>query len=74
MIIYEAGLSFLGLGIAPPGASWGNMLRKGLDSIYVAPWMIIFPSLVLFVGMLGFTLLSTGLRIGLDPHERRSED
>jgi len=73
MIIHEAGLSFLGLGIAPPGASWGNMLRKGFDSIYVAPWMIIFPSLVLFVGMLGFTLLSTGLRIGLDPHERRSD-
>ena len=74
MILYEAGLSFLGLGVVPPGASWGNMLRKGLDFIYVAPWMIIFPSLVLFLAMIGFSLFSPGLRVGLDPHERRSDD
>jgi peptide/nickel transport system permease protein/oligopeptide transport system permease protein len=70
MIIYEAGLSFLGLGVKPPTASWGIMLRNGYKYIQTSPWMILWPSLAIAIAMVAFSLFSEGLRVALDPKER----
>ncbi len=70
MIIYEAGLSFLGLGVKPPTASWGIMLRNGYKYIMTSPWMILWPALAIAIAMIAFALFSEGLRISLDPKER----
>jgi len=70
MIMYEAGLSFLGLGVRPPTASWGIMLRKGYTYIEASPWMIIWPSIAIAVAMIGFSLFSESMRIALSPKER----
>lgn len=63
----EVGLSYLGVGIGPPNASWGNMLREGLGSYSKAPWLLIAPGLFLFVTNLGILLVGDGLRDALDP-------
>lgn len=66
-IVAEAGLSYLGVGIGPPNASWGNMLREALGSYGKAPWLVIAPGFFLFVTNLGILLLGDGLRDALDP-------
>ncbi len=71
MIVYEAGLSFLGLGVKPPTASWGIMLQNGYKYIMTSPWMILWPSVAIALAMVAFTLLSEGLRVALDPKERK---
>ena len=71
MIVYEAGLSFLGLGVKPPTASWGIMLQNGYKYIMSSPWMILWPSVAIALAMVAFTLLSEGLRVALDPKERK---
>jgi len=70
MIIWESGLSFLGLGVRPPTASWGVMLRNGYKYIQTSVWMIVWPALAIAVAMIAFSLFSEGLRIALDPKER----
>ena len=66
-ILSEAGLSFLGLGIQPPAASWGGMLSEGRNYLASMPWWGVFPGLALAVTVLGFNLLGDGLRDVLDP-------
>lgn len=68
-IVFEATLSFLGLGIVPPTPSWGNMLADAAKgSMYmVAPWMLLAPGLALLALTLAFNLLGDGLRDALDP-------
>ncbi len=66
-IIGESGLSFLGLGIQPPTASWGNMLSGALDNITRAPWLIVAPGLFITVTVLCIFLLADGLRDAMDP-------
>jgi ABC-type dipeptide/oligopeptide/nickel transport system permease subunit len=70
MIVYEAGLSFLGLGVKPPTASWGIMLRNGYKYIMTSPWMIFWPALAIAFAMIAFALFSDGLRNALNPKER----
>lgn len=70
MIVWESGLSFLGLGVRPPTASWGIMLRNGYKYIQTAPGMIIWPALAIALAMIAFSLFSEGLRVALDPKER----
>ena len=70
MIIYEAGLSFLGLGVKPPTASWGIMLRNGYKYIQTSSWMILWPALAIALAMIAFSLFSEGLRVAFDPKER----
>ncbi len=70
MIVWESGLSFLGLGVRPPTASWGIMLRNGYKFIQVSPWMILWPALAIALAMIAFSLFSEGLRVALDPKER----
>ena len=71
MIMYEASLSFLGLGVRPPTASWGIMLRNGLTYIHASPWMIVWPALAIAIAMIGFSLFAESLRIALNPKERK---
>lgn len=69
-ILQEASLSFLGLGIQPPVASWGSMIHFGLRWLSRAPWLVIFPGAAIAVAVLGFNLLGDGLRDALDPRLR----
>ena len=66
-ILIESGLSFLGLGVQPPSASWGNILYAGKDYIETAWWLTAFPGIAIFVTVLSYNLLGDGLRDALDP-------
>ncbi len=70
-ILTESGLSFLGLGVQPPQASWGNMLMEGKAVIEDAPWLSLFPGLAILFTVLGYNLLGESLRDMLDPRLRR---
>ena len=69
-IIVEAALSFLGLGVEPPQASWGSMLRSGYQYMERAPWLSLFPGVAIFVTVLSLNMLGDGLRLALDPRLR----
>ena len=66
-ILAEAGLSFLGVGVQPPTASWGQMLTVAQEYINSAPWLATWPGVAIFLAVLGFNLLGDGIRDGLDP-------
>lgn len=61
-IVLESGLSFLGLGVQPPAASWGNMIAGGRDWLLVAPWIALAPGVLLLLTVVACTLLGEGLR------------
>lgn len=62
VITFEAGLSFLGLGVPPPTPSWGAILREGYLYVRLTPWMIVFSGVTLIVATIGFTFLAEALR------------
>lgn len=66
-ILSAAGLSFLGLGAQPPSPEWGAMLSSGRDFLFSAPYMALFPGLMISILVLGFNLFGDGLRDALDP-------
>jgi peptide/nickel transport system permease protein len=66
-ILFEAGLSFLGVGVPDSTPSWGAMLAGAGDAFTYAPWLMIFPGLALFMTTLAFNLVGDGLRDALDP-------
>ena len=70
-ILVESSLSFLGLGVQPPTASWGNMLQEGKNVLEIAPWMSVYPGLAILFTVLGYNLLGESLRDMLDPRLRR---
>ena len=72
-IVFEATLSFLGMGVVPPTASWGGMLSEAAgNSIYLAaPWLVVIPGLALLFTTLAFNILGDGLRDALDPRAAR---
>ena len=70
-IMAESFLSFLGLGLAPPYASWGTLASDGFRAIQSYPHLIIFPGLVLFLTLLAFNFVGDGLRDWLDPKQSR---
>ena len=67
IILFESVLSFLGLGIQPPVASWGNMLTNAQDLIWSAPQLAIWPGLLIFVTVIAFNFMGDGLQDALDP-------
>jgi peptide/nickel transport system permease protein len=71
VITLEAGLSFLGLGVPPPAASWGRTLNEGYNLIREAPWIVVAAGIPLILTTLGFTFLGECLRDMLDPKLRR---
>ena len=66
-VLMESGLSFLGLGVQAPQASWGNILTDGREYIQFAWWLSLFPGLAILLTVLGYNLLGEGLRDALDP-------
>ena len=66
-ILAEAGLSFLGLGVKLPTASWGNLLATSPDFYTSQPWLMVFPGLAVLLTTLSFNLLGDGLRDAFDP-------
>jgi oligopeptide transport system permease protein len=71
VILQEAFLSFLGLGVQPPAASWGTLVSDGARLLALFPWLVIFPGLALSLTLFCFNFLGDGLRDALDPQDRR---
>jgi peptide/nickel transport system permease protein len=68
-IVVEGALSFLGLGVPPPTASWGGMIGEGRESLEIAPRLAFFPALALFLTVLSFNLVGDTLRALTDPRQ-----
>ena len=69
-ILAEATMSFLGLGVPPPTASWGTMLNDGRAHLFDAPHLVIFPAIVVMLAVLSFNFIGDALRDFLDPRSR----
>jgi len=69
-ILAEASLSYLGLGVQPPAASWGNLVADGREYLRSAWWVSLFPGSLVFVSVMAFNLLGDGLRDAFDPRMR----
>ena len=69
-ILFEAALSFLGVGVQPPTATWGGMLSDAAQWYQIDPWFMLWPGLAIFVTVLAFNLFGDGLRDALDPRSR----
>lgn len=70
-VLSEASLSFLGLGVPPPAASWGAMLNDARSFLTIAPHLLLFPGLAVMLTVLAFNFVGDGLREWLDPKQRR---
>jgi len=70
-ILYEAGISFLGLGVLPPMPSWGLMISDAIPQMRSHPYMLVFPAAVLSLTVLAFNFIGDGLRDALDPWMKR---
>jgi peptide/nickel transport system permease protein len=71
MILFEASLSFLGLGVQPPTPSWGNMVLDGVEPIRVAWWVSFFPGIAILLAVMGINLVGDWLRDLLDPRQTK---
>jgi peptide/nickel transport system permease protein len=67
VIVLESALSFLGFGIQPPVATWGNMLQGVQTDMFTAPWKALYPGMMIFITSLAFNFLGDGLRDAIDP-------
>ena len=72
-ILYESALSFLGFGIQPPTASWGNMLTNAQSIFYDAWWCAVFPGALIFLTVFCVNLVGDGLRDALDPRLKNTK-
>ena len=68
-ILIESGLSFLGYGIQPPTASWGNILQDAFTTIGSYPWITFFPGFMIFITVLALSFIGDALRDALDPYK-----
>jgi oligopeptide transport system permease protein len=71
VMLEEAFLSFIGLGVRPPKASWGTLLAEGANEMAVDPWLLIFPALMMSLTLFSLNFLGDGLRDALDPQLRK---
>lgn len=71
VMLLEAFLSFLGLGVQPPMSSWGILIKEGAESMEQYPWLLIFPSLIFALTLFCLNFLGDGLRDALDPRAKR---
>lgn len=69
-ILAESTISYFGLGIQPPVATWGNMLRNAQEYLFSAPWLALLPGCAIFLTVMAFNLLGDGLRDAIDPRSR----
>lgn len=72
-ILAEAGLSFVGLGVQPPAPSWGNILNDARPLLREAPWMVLFPGLMIMLSVLSLNLIGDGFREALDPKRQKGQ-
>jgi ABC-type dipeptide/oligopeptide/nickel transport system permease subunit len=70
-VLYEAALSFLGVGVQPPTASWGQMIATASPIFDSAWWYMLFPGIALVVTVLAFNLVGDGLQDALDPRSNK---
>jgi ABC-type dipeptide/oligopeptide/nickel transport system permease subunit len=70
VILIESGLSYLGLGVPPPTASWGGMVADGREHLFHAAWVSFSPGLCIFLTVMTYNLVGDGLRDALDPRTR----
>ena len=71
LVLFESTLSFLGLGIQPPAASWGNMLTGAQELLQQAPMLAVWPGLLIFLTVIAFNFVGDGLQDALDPRSER---
>jgi oligopeptide transport system permease protein len=71
VMLTEAFLSFLGLGVQAPYASWGSLALEGIKSIFIYPWQLIFPGVTMALTLFSLNFLGDGLRDALDPQTRK---
>ena len=71
-ILLESALSFFGVGVQPPAASWGNMLYQAQSTMTSEPWLALFPGLAIFVTVLAINFVGDGLRDALESRETKS--
>lgn len=71
VMLQEAFLSFLGLGVQPPNASWGSLVSEGASLLAFFPWLTIFPGVALSLALFCFNFVGDGLRDALDPRDKR---
>jgi peptide/nickel transport system permease protein len=69
-VLFEAALSYLGVGVQPPTPSWGGMISEGQEFYRTAPWLVMYPGLAIMLTVLGFNMLGDGLRDALEPRRR----
>ncbi|MBI3243819.1 MAG: ABC transporter permease [Chloroflexi bacterium] len=67
-IITESGLSYLGFGVQPPTPTWGNILEAAQKQVFRAPWLAVFPGLMIFITVMSINYIGDGLRDALDPY------
>ena len=72
VMLLEAFISFLGLGVQPPDTSWGDLICAGAESMEEYPWLLIFPSLFFSATLFSLNFLGDGLRDALDPKSTRT--
>jgi peptide/nickel transport system permease protein len=70
-ILFEATLSYIGLGVQPPTPSWGQMISEGQAYYLSAPHLVLYPGLAIMITVLAFNLVGDGLRDAFDPQQRR---
>jgi len=73
-ILTESALSYLGFGVRPPYATWGNILADGRSYIFDAPWLFLIPGVAILLVVLSFNLVGEGLRDAMNPKLRRRAD
>ncbi|GMQ79058.1 MAG: hypothetical protein BMS9Abin02_1612 [Anaerolineae bacterium] len=69
VILLESALSFLGIGVQPPTASWGNIINDGREVLLRAWWISTFPGIFIVLSVMSFNLISDGLRVALSPRD-----
>lgn len=71
VMLLEAFLSFLGLGVQPPASSWGILIREGAETMEEYPWLLVFPGLALSLTLFSLNFIGDALRDALDPRSSR---
>lgn len=69
LILLEAALGYLGLGVQPPTASWGNIIQDGAQAVFTVWWLFVFPGLAIVLTTMAFNIAGDALRDALDPHQ-----
>jgi peptide/nickel transport system permease protein len=67
-IITESGLSYLGFGVQPPTASWGSILSTAQTHVFIAPWLAVYPGVMIFITVMAINYIGDGLRDAFDPY------